>query len=51
MRTIFENLGARSFNLVIFVLGIVGVTWNLSVRLMAGANKLSLTLANAAWSK
>ena len=48
----FENLPARSFNLVgTASLGIVGVTWNLSVRLMAGANKLSLTLANAAWSK
>ena len=49
---IFENLGARSFNLVgTASLGIVGVTWNLSVRLLSGANKLSLTLANAAWSK
>ena len=49
---IFENLGARSFNLVgTASLGIVGVTWNLSVRLLSGANKLSLTLDNAAWSK
>lgn len=48
----FENLPARSFNLVgTASLGIVGVTWNLSVRLLSGANKLSLTLANAAWSK
>jgi len=48
----FENLPARSFNLVgTASLGIVGVTWNLSVRLLRGANKLSLTLANAAWSK
>ena len=47
-----ENLPARSFNLVgTASLGIVGVTWNLSVRLLSGANKLSLTLANAAWSK
>ena len=47
-----ENLPARSFNLVgTASLGIVGVTWNLSVRLLGGANKLSLTLANAAWSK
>ena len=48
----FENLPARSFNLVgTASLGIVGVTWNLSVRLLSGANKLSLTLANATWSK
>ena len=48
----FENLPARSFNLVgTASLGIVGVTWNLSVRLLSGANKLSLTMANAAWSK
>lgn len=48
----FENLPARSFNLVgTASLGIVGVTWNLSVRLLSGANKLSLTLANASWSK
>ena len=47
-----ENLPARSFNLVgTASLGIVGVTWNLSVRLLSGANKLSLTLDNAAWSK
>ena len=48
----FENLPVRSFNLVgTASLGIVGVTWNLSVRLLSGANKLSLTLDNAAWSK
>ena len=48
----FENLPARSFNLIgTASLGIVGVTWNLSVRLMEGANNLSLTLANASWSK
>lgn len=31
-------------------LGKVGVTWSVPVQLKTGANKLSLTLANAAWS-
>lgn len=31
-------------------LGKVGVTWSVPVQLKTGANKLSLTLANATWS-
>ena len=31
-------------------LGTVGVTWSVPIQLKAGTNKLSLTLANAAWS-
>jgi len=49
---VFGDLPARTFNLVgTASLGIVGVTWNLPIRLMGGSNKVSLTLANASWSK
>jgi len=49
---VFNDLPARTFNLVgTASLGIVGVTWNLPIRLMAGSNKVSLTLANSSWSK
>ena len=48
----FADLPARTFNLVgTASLGIVGVTWNLPIRLLGGSNKVSLTLANASWSK
>jgi len=49
---VFNDLPARTFNLVgTASLGIVGVTWNLPIRLMGGSNKVSLTLANSSWSK
>ena len=32
-------------------LGKIGVTWNVPVSLNNGVNKVSLTLANASWSK
>jgi hypothetical protein len=49
---VFNDLPARTFNLIgTASLGIVGVTWNLPIRLMAGSNKVSLTLANSSWSK
>jgi hypothetical protein len=48
----FDDLPARTFNLVgTASLGIVGVTWNLPISLLRGSNKVSLTLANASWSK
>ena len=49
---VFNELPARTFNLLgTASLGIVGVTWNLPIRLMGGSNKVSLTLANSSWSK
>jgi hypothetical protein len=46
-----ENLPPGKFFVVgTASLGKIGVTWDVPVVLRAGANKLSLTLANASWS-
>jgi hypothetical protein len=46
-----ENLPAGKFFVVgTASLGKVGVTWSVPIQLRDGKNKLSLTLANAAWS-
>ena len=46
-----ENLPAGKFFVVgTASLGKVGVTWDVPIVLQKGANKLSLTLANASWS-
>ena len=46
-----ENLPPGKFFVVgTASLGTVGVTWSVPIQLKSGTNKLSLTLANAAWS-
>ncbi|MDC0156345.1 hypothetical protein OAK38_01125 [Verrucomicrobia bacterium] len=46
-----ENLPPGKFFVVgTASLGTVGVTWSVPIQLKPGTNKLSLTLANAAWS-
>ncbi len=46
-----ENLPSGKFFVVgTASLGRVGVTWSVPIQLTGGRNKLSLTLANAAWS-
>ena len=46
-----ENLPSGRFFVVgTASLGKVGVTWDVPIVLQKGANKLSLTLANASWS-
>ena len=46
-----ENLPVGKFFVVgTASLGKVGVTWSVPIQLTGGRNKLSLTLANAAWS-
>ena len=46
-----ENLPPGKFFVVgTASLGTVGVTWSVPIQLKSGSNKLSLTLANAAWS-
>ena len=48
---VLENLPPGKFFVVgTASLGTVGVTWSVPIQLKAGTNKLSLTLANAAWS-
>lgn len=48
----FKNLNTGSFYLVgTAPVGKTGAVWNVPVRLRSGANKTSLTLANANWSE
>ena len=46
-----QNLTKGNYFIGTAALGKIGVTWNVPVSLNNGVNKVSLTLANASWSK